>query len=384
MSVAVIGVASPPYRRTAGRSALGLVLDACVDAVRDAGIDRNEIDGICGTQIAAAHLVQGALGIPSINWWCNTQVPFQHAIIESVNAIYAGICSTVLCYHGSYRNAATSADAASDPIRRRYTGGLIPAPRSPDTLAIGAGYAAWAGRYLHEYGRGRTGLARVVVNSRSHAVRNPHAVARTPLTIDEYLAAPMVRSPFSKLDMDYPVDGADAFVLTTVDRARGIRPDRVVIGTAVLGQGARSLEHEPLDFADTGQVIAARALWARSELTRQDVDVFYPYDGFSIIALRWFEALGFCGDGEAEDFLAERWDEEACAIRLNGKLGVNTHGGSLSDGATQGSGHFREAVLQLRGSAQERQVSDSQVALIAQGGFFVNAGALVLLSERDN
>jgi acetyl-CoA acetyltransferase len=105
-----------------------------------------------------------------------------------------------------------------------------------------------------------------------------------------------------------------------------------------------------------------------------------PHDGFSVITTRWFEVLGYCGDGEAEQFLAARWDAGQNRILIGGRVPVNTHGGSLSGGGTQGSGHVREAVLQLRGQAGERQAPGARTALLTPGGFFFNAGGIVLRS----
>jgi acetyl-CoA acetyltransferase len=128
----------------------------------------------------------------------------------------------------------------------------------------------------------------------------------------------------------------------------------------------------------TGQPLAARDLRAKSDLWLDDIDLFFPYDGFSIVALRCFESYGFCRPGEAGKFLADNWDTVANRIMINGRVPVNTHGGSLSEGGSQGAGHLREAVTQLRGQAGHRQVPGARVALLTPGGFFFNAQGLVL------
>lgn len=135
------------------------------------------------------------------------------------------------------------------------------------------------------------------------------------------------------------------------------------------------------DFGGSGQLVAARALQERSDLWIDDVDVFLPYDGFTVITLRCFEVYGFCHDGEAGDLLAENWDEEQGRVLLKGRVPVNPHGGSLSEGGSQGAGHVREAVLQLRGDAGPRQVPDARSALLTPGGMFFNAQGLVLRAD---
>jgi acetyl-CoA acetyltransferase len=113
-------------------------------------------------------------------------------------------------------------------------------------------------------------------------------------------------------------------------------------------------------------------------LTLDDVDVYYPFDGFTITTLKWMEDIGYCGLGEAGDFLDDNWDAATGRIVINGRVPVNSHGGNMSEGASQGSGHIREAVQQLRGEAGQRQVEGARVALVTPGGFFFTPGGLIL------
>src|SRR5690606_23163738 len=109
-----------------------------------------------------------------------------------------------------------------------------------------------------------------------------------------------------------------------------------------------------------------------------DVDLYYPYDGFSFLTLSWIENVGLCAPGEGGDFLRAHWNAAEQRALLRGRVPMNSHGGSLSEGATQGSGHIREAVMQLQGRAGEHQVADAQRALLTIGGFFFNAQGLAL------
>ena len=127
-----------------------------------------------------------------------------------------------------------------------------------------------------------------------------------------------------------------------------------------------------------GQHVVVDFLRARSDLWINDIDVYFPYDGFTIITLGWIESSGWCSPGEAGDFLADHWDNAGERVLINGRIPLNPHGGSLSEGGSQGSGHVREAVIQLRGDAGARQVPSATSALVTPGGFFFNSQGLVL------
>jgi acetyl-CoA acetyltransferase len=131
------------------------------------------------------------------------------------------------------------------------------------------------------------------------------------------------------------------------------------------------------------QHVVLDALWRKSDLKLSDFDLFFAYDGFTVITLNWIENAGWCAPGEAGDFLRQHWNEEESAVWIDGRIPINTHGGNLSEGATQGAGHVREAVVQLRGDAGERQVPGGPAnALLLLGGMYMNAIGTVLRTER--
>ena len=342
----------------------------------------SDIDGLCGsTHTIAPQEVLVGLGIPEITWHAQLVVPFVSHVVASMNAVFAGACESVLAYHATYRSAGTSRSAGKDPLRARYgTRGVVP-NQDPDSMAGTAGYGAWAQRYLDDYGWGREDLGLVALNSRANARLNPTAASRTPLSMEQYLDSPPIRTPLCMLDMDYPVDAADAIIITTAERARDLPGPTVLIHAASLGIMNPPQEDQMIDLNHTGLQVAMRALWDRSDLALDDVDVSFPYDGFSNISLSWIEAAGYCSAGEAPDFMRAHWDEAAGRVLVNGRVPFNSHGGSLSDGGTQGAGVIREAVHQLRGEAGERQVPEASTALLCIGGYFRNAGALVF--RRD-
>jgi acetyl-CoA acetyltransferase len=379
--VAIVGVGTTPFSRDAGRSDVSLVVEASKAAIRDAGLSKDQIDGMSGTMLPA-QVVQAALGIPELTYFVNSYPTFSQQIVNAMNAVFSGSCQTVLCYHNVAVSPFNSRAAAADPFRTRNAPAGMSRPPSPwpDSLAFAPSYAAWANRYFHEHDAARREhLGYIAINSRTNALRNEHAILRTAMTMEDYLAAPLVREPlFGILDMDYPVDGADAFVITTAERARDLPNQAVLIHAAVLGQTNHTVEENLPDIEHTAHQVVMRALWERSELKLEDIDLFQPYDGFSFICLKWFESVGYCGVGEAGPFIEDNWDKEENRILIGGRVPANTHGGSLSDGGTQGSGHIREAVLQLQGKAGNHQWANVDSALLGVGGFFPYTGGLIL------
>ncbi|MNE71328.1 lipid-transfer protein [compost metagenome] len=119
-----------------------------------------------------------------------------------------------------------------------------------------------------------------------------------------------------------------------------------------------------------------KRLWSRTDYKPADVDLAELYDGFSFLSLLWLEGLGFCGRGEAGDFV-----EGGQRIALDGELPLATHGGQLSAGRLHGLGHVHEAVVQLRGEGEARQVPGTPKLAVASNGGGPLAGAVLLSRE---
>jgi acetyl-CoA acetyltransferase len=374
--VAVVGVGTTRLSRgELTQSRLSLAAEAARKAIRDSGLDKRDIDGLAGTPVPAWEL-QPALGIPMSRWWSNPPLPASFAFLEAANAIAAGMCSTVLVYHSTIVTPRMSRAANNEPFRVRADEvARAPVPGF-DRIGqiLGYGYAAWAERYLEHYGSTRAVFGQIAVNARNNARSNPRAVARDGLSMESYLAAPLVRSPLSKFDMEIPVDGAEAFVLTTTERGRDCPNDPVLLHAYSYGQGAQPQDDQMAMLTSDGASIAAADLWKRSAVGRNDVGLLCLYDGFSTITVRWLEALGFCADGEAEEYLASSWDNDHALV--NGTIPLNPHGGSLAEGGTKGTGHLREAITKLRASG-----SSPSAALVTVGGMFINATAMILRSD---
>ena len=369
--VVLSGIGRSEIGRRLMRDPLSLTTDACLAAIADAGLCKDDIDGLStypgpagmGFSEGGVTAVEEALRLhPS---WINGggDIPGPGgALIAAMLAVSAGLCRHVLCFRTVWETTFAARGG------RSATSGVGGADWMQWRIPFGATSAAnWiamnANQYLHRYGATRDLFGRIAINARSNAGRNPLAIYRDPMSLDDYYAARPITSPFGLYDCDVPCDASIAVVVSATDAAKDLPnpPVRVeAVGTQILervswDQG--TLTHEP-------QVLGQAAhLWTRTELQPDDVDVALLYDGFTFNCVSWLEGLGFCGFGEAEDFVGD-----GSRIALDGELPLNPHGGQLSEGRTHGFGFIHEAVLQLRQAAGERQVANARTAVVATGG----------------
>jgi acetyl-CoA acetyltransferase len=233
-----------------------------------------------------------------------------------------------------------------------------------------------ASNHFARYGTTRETLGWIAVTERANAALNAKAIYRDPMTMDDYLSARMISSPFGLYDCDVPADAAIAVVVSAKETAADLPHPPVLVeavGTQMTERIAwdqSTMTHEPHSLGP------AAHLWSRTSMTADDVDVALLYDGFSFNCLSWLEGLGFCGIGEAKDFL----DGGRNIAREGGVVALNPHGGQLSAGRTHGMGFVYEAVSQLRGDSGAHQVPDARVAVVTSGGL-TPAGAILLRSE---
>ena len=363
------GIGRSDIGRRLLRDPLSLAVDACLAAVEDAGLELEDIDGL-STYPGAVGMGMSEGGVTAIEealrihpTWINGggEIPGPGgAVITAMMAVASGMCRHVLCFRTVWESTFAT-------LRLAPPGGGLGGWmqwRAP----YGAMSAAhWIGmnanQYLHRYGADRELLGRIAVNGRTNAARNPHAIYRELMTLDDYFDARPITSPFGLYDCDVPCDGAIAVVVSDASVAGDLPHGAVrveAVGTQILERVSwdqDTLTHEP-------QVLGqARHLWTRTDLRPDDVDLALVYDGFTFNAVSWLEALGLCGLGEAKD-----WIDEGRTIALDGALPVNPHGGQLSEGRTHGFGFLHEAVLQLRHDAGERQVAGVRTAVVTTGG----------------
>ena len=389
-TVAVVGLGSTPYARDLGRTHLSLGCEAALKAIADAGIDRQQIDGICGSGATPLAMggagflsLQGALGIEDCTWVQNGWLG--SALVYAVQAVHSGLCDTALCVQTYVRDPGMSRAAARDPFRARAAqysdigGDVCLGDFAKRWIHSGEPYAAIMRRYCHDFGVNKDLFGMIAVNSRSHAQNNPEAILRHPLTLDDYHASRTIWDPMQITDMDVPVDCAEAFVVTTAERAADLAVVPVLVESMSLGATRIGEYYENWGGWQVNAFqTCLKGLWARSELTPADIDLLYPYEGYSIDAIAVIEAAGFCGVGEAGDYLRDSWNPVSQTLTLNGKTKVNTNGGCLAHGRSGGSNLYAEAVRQLRGNVGARQVAGAKTALVGIGSFFHDPSAMVL------
>ena len=380
--VALTGIGSSELGRRLMVPPLSLTVQACERAVADAGLTLDDIDGLAtypgagpfgGFAEGGITALESALGIRPA-WHNGGGETFGPggSLISAMLAIAGGLARHVLCFRTLWESS------YGELVKR---GEIRPAGSDAGWLkpfgAVSAAHtlAQNAQRHFHRYGTTRETLGWIALNQRANAALHPTAIYRDPMTMDDYLEARPITTPFGLYDCDVPCDGAVAVIVSAVDAARDLAKAPVLV-EAVGTQIAERLEWDQSTLTHEPQVLGQAAhLWTRTSLGPADVDVAQLYDGFTFNCLSWIEALGFCGIGEAKDFL-----DGGKNIASDGVLPLNTHGGQLSHGRTHGMGLVQEAVVQLRGEGGARQVPGARVAVVSSGGL-TPSGAILLRTD---
>lgn len=414
---AITGIGMSDVGRRLNRDPLELTADACLQAIADAGLTRKDIDGIStwpGTGVSGAPGFSGA-GVNDVqdmlrlnlNWFNGglEQAGQLGSVITACAAVAAGYANHVLCFRTVFEATAQAggrkpnlvkkknleapvaenAGASAKPKVSQGSGAMGMVPRASGTqqwsLPFGAASAApWlalnAQRHFHQYGTTREALCTIAVNARRNAGLNPKAVYRDAMTREDYFNARMISDPFCLFDCDAPCDASTAVIVSRVDAARQMRKPVIhieAVGSAIHG---RPSWDQWDDMSTMCLRDASKMMWGRTDLKPKDVNVAELYDGFSFITLCWLEAMGFCGVGEAKDFL-----KDDSNISLESKLPLNTNGGQLSGGRLHGYGFLHEACTQLWGEGGARQVKNSPKVAVAAAGGGPIGGCLLL--RRD-
>jgi acetyl-CoA acetyltransferase/uncharacterized OB-fold protein len=383
---AITGIGRSQMGRRLMRDPLSLTVDAALAAIEDAGLSIDDIDGLA-TYPGSLASGFGEGGITALEsamqlkptWYNGGSETFGPAgsIVSAMMAVSSGLATHVLCFRTLWQSTHDALMRAG----KVAPGSSRVGPPMDNILPFGASSAAHtlamsAQRHMHKYGTTRETLGWIALNQRRNAALNPTAIYREPMTMDDYLSARMITTPFGLYDCDVPCDASIAVIVSAADVARDLRHAPVrfdAVGTQILEPvdwDQSTLAHEPQALGP------AAHLWSRTALTPKDVDVALLYDGFSFNCITWLEALGFCGIGEAKDFL-----DGGKNIALDGLIPVNPHGGQLSHGRTHGMGLMHEAVVQLRGDGGPRQIADCEVAVVSSGGL-TPSGAFLLTRDR--
>jgi acetyl-CoA acetyltransferase len=357
--VAIVGVGYSTVGRDTGLSLKQLIAQGAQAAMADGGVAQQDIDGVAmhafPPHFVPAYECGALLGLPSLKWTSGSiEGPaFLSAGIHAAAAVASGTADVVLALRPMLRLGATGPTPGAHAAGGRQF--LEP---------FGAGRPAqWAGmikqRMMSEFGWGEEAFGRQMVAQREFAAMNPNALLRDRITLDDYMNTRYVAKPLRLLDCDYPVDSCGAVIFATEERARDFAQKPVFVESWSFGTSGESDFELAEDMTRTSSFSAAADMWARTDLTPQDVQVAGLYDGFSPITLNWMEALGLCGRGEASDFVAEG------NTSLGGRVPVNCDGGATNVGRVHGVNHVAEVVRQLRGTSGDRQRPGAKVGVAA-------------------
>lgn len=384
----ISGIGQSAVGRRLGRTGLDLTLEAVMAALADAGLDRSQIDGVASWPGYRADMpsfspvsigqVKEALAL-ELNWYCaGNEATQMSALINACMAVASGQARHVLCFR-----TMTESSAMAQGVRSSTVGGgaqrvsgfaefLVPfqATSAANWVALAAS------RYFHEFGVRREQLAAIALNARRNAMLNPKAVYRDPLSLDQYMDARMISTPLCLFDCDVPVDGSTVLIISHRDTAADLRSKPVFVESICGPFSGRDAWDQMDDLTRYSAEACGKRLWSRTDYKPADVDLAELYDGFSFLTLLWLEGLGFCGRGEAAEFV-----EGGQRIALDGELPLATHGGQLSAGRLHGLGHVHEAVVQLRGEGEARQVPGNPKLAVASNGGGPLAGAVLLSRE---
>jgi acetyl-CoA acetyltransferase len=376
---AIAGVGLTPQGKLAGSTNLSLQTDAFALALADCGLAKSDIDGLLsepGTtdmHWALDYLRLGrALGVnPAYTGSFAMGGATAGALVQlAAMAVTCGMARYVACCFGDV--------ARTGKARPMQAAGGYLGVETANNSAWGAfGAATWsalsASRHMALYGTTTDHLGEVAVAARGHAALNPEAMMRTPITLADHHASPMIVEPFRRLDCCLVSDGGACVIVTTAERARDLAKPAVLI--AGMGQGFTTQDHEcPEWWYGPHQRAAVDRAYSMASLGPDDIRVAELYDNFTISVILWLEHAGFCAAGEGGPFT------EGGRIRLGGRLPVNTHGGHLSAGHPQGWWTLIEGVRQVRGECGDRQVPGAETALVAGRGLVLNtASALILM-----
>jgi acetyl-CoA acetyltransferase len=381
--VAIVGAADTEVGVVPNLSATQLYVKAAKLALEDAGITKDQIDGLitCVSFVEPYmyHAEMIAEYLQIFPRYCMTAPSGGGTTIAMIHhaasAIVTGMCDTILMTMGDSQLSGLSRDKAIEAM----SGAGHPQFERPYGPPIPAFYALLARAHEHAYGTTAAQRAAVAVACRKHASMNPAAQMRKPITVDDVLNSRMIADPLHLLDCSLVSDGGAAIIMTSAERARDFPKKPVYI----LGVGeGHSHEHvsQAISLTTSAAKEAGERTYAMAGLGPRDVDVAELYDCFTPVVIIELEDLGFCAKGEGGSFV------ENGRIELGGELPINTHGGLLSHchpGQPGSMFSVTEAVRQLRGECGPRQVDDAKIALVhGQGGIMSTHCSMLLGNEQ--
>ncbi|AWK70844.1 lipid-transfer protein [Rhodococcus oxybenzonivorans] len=368
----IAGIGATDFSKDSGRSELRLAAEAVLAALDDAGLTPADVDGLTSftmdTNTEAA--VARSVGIPDLKFFSRIHYGGGAAcatVQQAAMAVATGVADVVVAYRAfNERSGMRFGQVNSGLVQQVNSSGTDNAFSYPHGLSTPAAFVAMvAQRYMHEYGATSADFGRIAVTDRKHAANNPQAFFYgKPITLEDHQNSRFIAEPLHLLDCCQESDGGIAIVVTSPERARNLRQKPAVIAAAAQGSGSdqyiMTSYYRPELAGLPEMALVGRQLWEQAGLGPQDIDMAVLYDHFTPYVLMQLEELGFCGRGEAKDFIADG------AIDIGGRLPLNTHGGQLGEAYIHGMNGIAEGVRQIRGTSVN-QVKDVQHVLVTAG-----------------
>jgi acetyl-CoA acetyltransferase len=385
-TTALAGIGATEFSKESGRSELHLAVEAVASALEDAGIEPGEVDGLVtfSADTNPETEVARSLGVGDLTFFSRIHYGGGAAcatVHQAAMAVATGVADVVVCYR-----------AFNERSGHRFGAGVQGRPPAPNAenaqfawyaphglLTPASWVAMFAQRYLHATGATSEDFGRVAVADRKHAATNPAAwVYGKPITLEDHQASRWIVEPLHLLDCCQETDGGQALVVTSLERARDLRHPPAVISAAAQGSGDQqdmmtSYYRDDMSHLPEMGVVAAQ-LWETSGLGPGDIQAAVLYDHFTPFVLCQLEELGFCGFGEAKEFVRDGH------LELGGRLPTNTHGGQLGEAYLHGTNGIAEGVRLVRGSSVNQPPGVDHVVVTAGTG--VPTSGLILGVDR--
>ena len=372
MTAAIVGVGATEFSRQAGRTELQLACEAIRDALTDAGVKAADVDGIVSYTVDPVEETELVRSVGFQEVVFSSRVPYggggsMGTLLHAAAAIDSGAADVVVVYRAVRARSGSSrfgAPKTSPSPTSGHSGTTAMQWCLPYGVLTPASWMALnATRYMHAYGVASEDFGRAVVQLRAYAEANPAAWGyKRPMSLADHQASRWIAEPCIRLlDCCQETDGSVALIITSRERAGDLAEVPVMIGAATTAglfeQEIASDHYRPDLSVMEGSVALGKRLFDRSGFRRDEIDAAMIYDAFSPILLMQLEALGFCGPGEAKDFVADG------NLALDGSLPTNTNGGLIGEGYIHGLNLVLEAVRQLRGTAVN-QVREARQVLV--------------------
>jgi acetyl-CoA acetyltransferase len=378
-----IGQSEVAIRTT--RHPLLLTLDAVREALDEAGLTIEQIDGVAtfpgkssgnlGFSPLGADEVIEALGIKSKWHVGGMEQPAQlSSIANAAMAVKQGLCRHVICFRTVYEAAAMARPQEYARPRSELLDGFVQWTVPFWAMSAACWTAQYAMTHVVRYGMTREQLGQIAINGSKNAMLNPRAraITKEELTLDKYMSARMISSPLCLYDCDRFSDCSTVIIVSAGDAL-----DEVKCTPIRIAASAGSVDRPSWDQVEWPAAYETGAdLWRLTDYKPKDVDTVQFYDGFAFLPINWLEGLGFCERGEGHRFI-----EGGTRIALDGELPMNTHGGQLGAGRLHGFGFAHEAVTQLRGLGGARQIKGDPKVAVATSGGGPMAAALLLTKD---